>query len=312
MIYVVILNWNGATDTIACLRSLGNLEGNLPKILVCDNASTDDSWCRLQAYVTSQSTLDIRLVQTGSNLGFAGGNNVGLRLALSDPDMEFVWVLNNDTEVAPDALSSMLAYIKTRSDVGICGTTLLYMDEPSLIQAVGGRYNSWLGTSQHILGHQKYSKAICESVDPNTFDYVVGASLFVRRSVLEQVGLLSEDYFLYCEEIDWATRMRRRSSEYKIGYAPEGIVYHREGASTGSNDRGKKTYRYFSDYFFITSRLMFARKFYPFHSLVVQASMFLVALNRMKRGHWRSAVVAFWCFCGVIPRFMDPRRAVSV
>ena len=310
MIYIILLNWNGSDDTIACLESIQRLKEQTPRVVVCDNASSDDSWVKLKTYVASQSRLDIQLVQTGSNLGFAGGNNVGLRLALSDPEMQFAWVLNNDTEVAPKALSFLLDYMNAHPDVGICGSTLLYANDPNMIQAVGGKYNPWLGTSKHVLGHQKFSQAVCESVDPDSFDYVVGASMFVRREVLERVGLLSEDYFLYSEEIDWATRMKRRTPEMKLGYAPASLVYHKEGASTGANDRQGKTYRYFADYFFITSRLKFARKYYPLHSLVVQASMLLVALNRVRRGQWRSGIVALSCFCGVIPGFMDPRKTV--
>ena len=310
MIAIVILNWNGCVDTIACLETLKRLRADNCRIIICDNSSTDDSWTILKAYVASQIGLDIQLVQTGSNLGFAGGNNVGLRLALSDPEMQFAWVLNNDTEVASEALSYLLAYMNAHPDVGICGSTLLYADDPSLIQAVGGQYNPWLGTSKHVLGHQKFRQTICESVNPDSFDYVVGASMFVRRAVLERVGLLSEDYFLYCEEIDWATRMKRQMPKMRLGYAPASLVYHKEGASTGANDRQGKTYRYFADYFFITSRLKFARKYYPLHSLVVQASMLLVTLNRVRRGQWRSAAVALCCFCGVIPGFVDPRDGV--
>lgn len=308
MVYVVVLNWNGAVDTIACLKSLERLEGELPKVIVCDNASTDDSWAKLQAYESAQTVLDIQLLQTGSNLGFAGGNNVGLRVAMSDPEMKFVWVLNNDTEVTSEALYYLLTYMETRSDVGICGSTLLYMNDPNLVQAVGGQYNAWLGTSRHVLGHQKYSKAACASIDADSFDYVVGASMFVRRSVLEQVGLLSEDYFLYCEEIDWATRMKLQMSDMKLGYAPASVVYHKEGASTGANDRGGKTYSYFADYFFITSRIRFARKFFPIQRWTVQLSMLPVALNRFRRKQWRSLLVAVCALFGVIPEALDPRR----
>lgn len=307
-VYVVLVNWCGAEDTIACLRSLAKLDDVLPKVIVCDNASVDGSWDRLQAYVSSQIRLDIRLVQTGANLGFAGGNNVGLQMALSDPEMQFVWLLNNDTEVAPEALSSLMRYMNEHVNVGICGSTLLYMHSPGLIQAVGGQYNFWLGTSRHVLGHQKYSVALCQSVDPATLDYVVGASMFVRRSVLEQVGLLSEDYFLYCEEIDWATRMKRQMTEMKLGYAPLSLIYHKEGASTGSNDRTGKAYSYFADYFFITSRIRFARKFFPIKRWAVQLSMVPVALNRFRRKQWRSLLVAVCALFGVIPEALDPRK----
>lgn len=308
MVYVVILNWNGAADTIECLTSLSKLAGEAPKILVCDNASTDNSWAMLANYIENQTKLDIQLIQTGANLGFAGGNNIGLRLALSDPEMQFVWLLNNDTEVDPEALSSLMRYMNVHANVGICGSTLLYMHDPTLIQAVGGQYNFWLGTSRHVLCNQKYSEDLCKTVDSATLDYIVGASMFVRRAVLEGIGLLAEDYFLYCEEIDWTTRMRLKAPEYKLGYCAESIVYHREGASTGAKERAGKNYRYFSDYFFITSRLRCVRRFYPLRKYMVQATMFLVTLNRIRRGQLKSAFVAICCFVGFIPSFMDPRK----
>ena len=311
MVYVIILNWNGATDTIACIESLARLNGPLPKVIVCDNASSDDSWGRLQSCVADHPEMNIHLQQTGANLGFAGGNNVGLRIALSDPSMEFVWLLNNDTVVEPDSLALQLRYMREHPQVGICGSTLLYADEPDRIQAVGGRYHPWQISAKHVLGHHRYSESLCRSVDPGEFDYVVGASMFVRRNVLEKVGLLSEDYFLYFEEIDWATRMKRILPGMTLGYAPDSLVYHKEGGSTQSSNRVRKTYRYFADYFFITSHLKFSRKHYPLRSIVVQASMLLIALNRVRRGQGRSALVALSCFFGRIPRRLDPRRMVD-
>lgn len=311
MIYVVVLNWNGGADTIAALDSLGKLEGVLPKVIVCDNASADDSWSRLQAYVEQQSALDIQLVQTGANLGFAGGNNVGLRLALADPAMTFAWLLNNDTQVAPNSLTALMSYMHAHPKVGICGSTLLYMHDPTRMQAVGGQYNSWLGTSRHVLNHQKYSQQTCHSVNPVNFDYVVGASMFVRRAVLETVGLLNEDYFLYFEEIDWAIRLKRLMPGATLGYAPDSLVYHKEGASTGAANQIKKTYRYFSDYFFITSRIKFSRRFFTFRRMTVQASMLLVAAKRVRRGQFKSALVALCCLCNINTDFLDPTRSVN-
>ena len=311
MVYVIILNWNGAADTIACLDSLKRLRKTALKVIVCDNKSIDDSWSRLNQYVSMSDELDIQLVQTGSNLGFAGGNNVGLRIALADPRMEYAWLLNNDTEVDIDALQALLDYMAVHPEVGICGSTLLYADDPSQIQAIGGKYNPWLGSSRHLLGHQPYRRSLVDSFNQDDIDYVVGASLFVRRSVLEKVGLMSEEYFLYYEEIDWATRMKRLIPGGKLGFAPDSIVLHKEGSSTQVNDRLNKTYRYSSDYFFITSRLKFSRKYFPLHSIVVQASMLWVALNRLRRGQVKSAWVALCCFCGFDPFWLDPRHQVE-
>ena len=311
MIYIIILNWNGATNTIACLNSLEKIKAPRFKVLVCDNGSTDDSWLRLKSYQLHNHVLNIELIQTGANLGFAGGNNVGLKIALSDPAMDYIWLLNNDTLVTRDSLAALCRYMIKHSTVGICGSTLLYLDEPNRIQAVGGKYNRWLGTSTHLLGYVCYSETICHSINPVEMDYIVGASMFVRRSVLEQVGLLSEDYFLYSEEIDWTTRMKRLMPSMTLGYASDSLVYHKEGASTQSGGRVKK-YQYFSDYFFITSRLKFSRKFYPLQSLVVQASMLLVAFRRFRSGQPRSAVVALCCFLGWIPTWLDPRHKINL
>lgn len=311
MVSIILLNWNGSQDTISCLESLRGLHATDFRIIVCDNGSTDDSWLRLENYVSDQISLNIKLLQTGSNLGYAAGNNIGIRYALEDPETQFLWLLNNDTVVTPESLHVLMEYMAQHSDVGVCGSTLCYLDAPEVIQAVGGRYNTWLGRSTHLLGHEPFNLDVCRSVKTSCFDYVVGASMFIRREVLEKIGALSEDYFLYYEEIDWATRMKREASEFRIGYAPESVVYHREGASTGTNDQSKKSYHYFSDYFFITSRLRFSRKYYPFCSLTVQLSMLLVAFNRLRFCQWRSAAVALWCFCGIIPVFMDPRRVTS-
>lgn len=307
MVYVIILNWNGADDTIKCLKSLGCLDGLLPKVIVCDNNSTDDSWSKIEDFLTHQTRLEIQLVQTGLNLGFAAGNNVGLHIALSDSAMDFVWLLNNDTLVAPGALIALKRYMYLHTTVGVCGPTLLYADEPNRIQAVGGRYNPWLGVSEHVLGNQLFSPTLCQTVNRAELDYVVGASMFIRREVIEKLGFLSENYFLYYEEIDFAMRLKREMPHLTIGYAHDSLVFHKEGASTKSSNRLVKTYCYFSDFFFITSRLKFSRKFYPLHSLVVQASMLLVALRRIRSGQFRSALVALCCFCGVIPNWLDPR-----
>jgi len=307
-VYAILLNWNGADDTIECLKSLSLLKGEYPKVIVCDNASTDNSWQKLQAYVATQDILGIQLIQTGSNLGFAAGNNVGLRIALSDPSMEFVWILNNDTEVAPDALNALLQYMVAHPKVGICGSTLLYLDEPNLIQAVGGKFNSWLGTSKHLLGHHAYSEEVCTAIDSSAIDYVVGASMFVRRILLEEIGLLGEEYFLYYEEIDWATRMKRETPQWLVGYAPKSIIYHKEGGATGANDLAVKSYNFLTDYYFITSRLKFTRKFYPYRVVLVRISMLGVALNRLRRRQYRSMALALCVFAGYIPNFLVPLR----
>lgn len=309
-VVVVVLNWRRAYDTMVCLDSLAELAGEKPRVIVCDNDSKDGSVALLNSYA-SKSSLDIHVLETGSNLGFAGGVNVGLRAALADPSMRYVWVLNNDTQVDPAALDTLLEKMVEDPKIGICGSTLLYLNEPQKIQAVGGCYNPWLGTTSHCLGHETYSAERCRAFDETTLDYVVGASMFVPRAFLETVGLMDDRYFLYYEEIDWACQMHRKRPDLHLAYAPDSMVFHAEGASTGSNDRNGKGYVYRSDYYMLTSRLKCTRKNFPTKIWSVKLSMLLVMLNRIRRGHWLSARLAF-CLClGLDIRFLAPGRQIN-
>lgn len=302
---VVLLNWRRAHDTMACLDSLAKLEGSKPRAIVCDNGSGDNSVELLEAYAR-ESSLDIRVRQTGANLGFAGGVNVGLREALADPGLRYAWILNNDTQLHPQALNALLQKMQTDPTIGICGSTLLYLEDPHKIQAVGGCYNPWLGTTRHCLGHETYTPERCRAFDEHTLDYVVGASMFVRREVLDTVGLMDERYFLYFEEIDWAYQMHIKRPDLRLAYAADSLVYHAEGATTGGNDRDGKRYSYTSDFFMLTSRLKCTRKNFPARLWSVQLSMLLVMLNRIRRGHWASARLALHLCLGLSVQSLAP------
>ena len=329
MITIVVLNWNGAEDTLRCLESLGKLKGERPNILVVDNGSEDDSVARIRGAINGLSQKGdlviellegelpeetvfeggkaiLGLIKGKRNLGFGGGVNLGLRVAIRDPRMTAAWILNNDTVVDQDALKALRSTLDNEPNSGIVGSTLLYLDRPDLIQAVGGLYNPWLGTTSHVLGHKPYSKELCATVDPREFDYIVGAALCIRREVLEQVGLLSEDYFLYFEELDYVERMKRLMPEQRLGYAPESLIYHKEGGSTGATDLGGKKTSATTDYFFLKSRIRFARRFYPFQYPLVHLLLLGILLNRLRRGHWASAWLTASLFFGRMP---SPRRS---
>ena len=325
MITIVVLNWNGADDTLRCLESLGRLNGERPNILVVDNGSEDDSVPRIREAINGLSQkgdlvlellegelpeetvyeggkVILGLIKGARNLGFGGGVNLGLRVALRDPRMTAAWILNNDTVVDQGALEAIECTLVKEPDAGIIGSTLLYLEKPELIQAVGGRYNKWFGTTSHVLGHKPYSKERCAAIDPKTFDYIVGASFCIRREVLERVGLLSEEYFLYFEELDYVERMKRRMPEWRLGYAPESLVFHKEGGSSGASDLDGKNTSPETDYFFLTSRILFAKRFYPFQYPLVHLMLVGVLLNRVRRCHWASASLAASLLIGRVPR----------
>jgi hypothetical protein len=219
----------------------------------------------------------LTLIQNGANLGFAGGNNVGLRYALGDPNCQFFWLLNNDTVVEPDALSSLVNLMRQRNEVGLCGSLNLSYYNPKEVQSQGGKtYRRWTARV-----HTPPPQTV-DQVDshPMPMDYVNGASMLASRGFLETVGLMEESYFLYYEELDWAMRAK---GKFDLGYARKSVIYHKEGAAIGSNpDRMKRSL--VSDKYLSRSRVLFTKRFFPWALPSVLAWICLAAAYRLWRG----------------------------
>ena len=326
--YVIILNWNGWQDTIECLESVLRLDYDSFRVIVCDNASGDHSLDRIAAWArgdiaASCSNPDLQhltypptskpvpflriepgepialetrsealfLVETGANLGFAGGNNVGLRLALRAGDLDYAWLLNNDTVVERGALSSLVATMKNRPDIRICGSTLLYYHSPRTVQALGGAtYNHWTARGGCIGRGRELDRVQSRHDVERQMQLVFGASMFVRRSFLEQIGLLDESYFLYFEENDWAIRSRGR---FGLAYCPESIVYHKEGASIGSSEVKGKRRSELSERFGSRNRVLFTKTYYPVALVTVILAMLMSALHRLATGQIGNFIMIF-------------------
>ncbi|WP_047682711.1 MULTISPECIES: glycosyltransferase family 2 protein [Xenorhabdus] len=296
MIYIIVLNWNGAEDTISCVKSLLKSNYDNYNIIVVDNKSTDNSYLKLKYELPiiagnptnffeisienikkhkCQRNKEILLIQSGSNLGYAGGNNIGILFALNQTDMEYVWILNNDTEVHPSAIEELIIKCKSNSEIGICGSRLILFDDRTKMQSLGGIHNKLLCTTKQYAWMQNASIKYNDNEVAEKIDYVVGAAMFLTKRCLNNVGLLSEDYFLYFEELDIC--LRAKSKGFLIGVCSESHVYHKEGASTGG---GKNN---IADYYSIRNRLIVTRKFFPKFYIFVWLSLFGVAINRARR-----------------------------
>ena len=269
MVYIIVLNFNHPDITIECLESIKLLSFEHYSVILVDNASTDNSVDILKKYL--QFNKDIHFLTTDENRGYAAGNNVALRYALKQKDMTYCWILNNDTIVDKNALGKLYKFMEVYKDVGICGSKLIYDWDRNKIQGYGGYFNPVLAMSRP-----------CKDIRMiKHIDFVIGASVFVRREFLQDIGLMCEDYFLYCEEIDWAERAK---GKYKIACVPESIVYHKEGASTGGKSVENRTM--LSDYYQLRSRLLFTKKFYKKYLPTVYFTMIYAIFNRIKRGQY--------------------------
>jgi len=231
------------------------------------------------------------LIQTGRNLGFAGGNNVAIRYALAKDDFEYIWFLNNDTVIERDTLSKLVQkfekYRKLPKKIGIVGSKLLYYDNPKMIQGIGGIYNKWFAVAKH-LGVFEEDKGQYDNEEVlDKIDYIIGASMLVSRDFIKEVGLMCEDYFLYFEELDWTLRGNQKG--YGLGYCWESKVYHKEGKSIGSSSKGEKKSE-IADYYGLRNRIVFTKKFFPKYLWSVYLGFLVVIWNRIKRGQFKRIV----------------------
>jgi len=216
-VVIIILNWNGLRDTIACLESLSRLDYPRYQVVVVDNGSTDGS-----AEAIREGFPDVALIKNGENLGFTGGNNVGLRYALAQ-GADYTLLLNNDTEVAPDFMVRLIVAAESDPSVGITGPTIYYYARPELIWSAGGMIDRLRGQTRMVgLNEQdagQYSTA------PREVDFVTGCALLVKRAVMERVGLLDERFFAYYEEAEWCVRAQRAG--FRIVHVPTAKIWHK-------------------------------------------------------------------------------------
>jgi GT2 family glycosyltransferase len=214
----ILLNWNGWRDTVECLNALEECRYQNRTIIVVDNGSNNDSVARIRA-----AHPDVLLLESKKNLGFAGGNNIGIRYALTQ-ETEYVWLLNNDTEPAPDALSALVAKALTDRRIGAIASICYYANKPSIVQVwAGARVNLWIG----------YGRNSTEPRPDDWFHSLYGASMLIARPAIEDVGMLDEGFFHYWEETEFCLRLLEK--KWLLAAAPKSHVLHKVGASTGDS-----------------------------------------------------------------------------
>jgi len=271
----VVLNWRDSASTIACIDSLLALDADLA-VIVVDNDSGDGSLERITAHAEATTAARgytlitpaaiggqrpdqrwMTVLSSGRNGGYAFGNNVGIRLALQAADCRYVWILNADVVVpAVSALNSLVAMMEADPAIGIGGAKVVYAGDPDVVQTLGGGTVDRRGQTHQLGQGQRSDLPVDEAAVAAQLDYINGACSFVRRSLIEDIGLMAEDYFLYFEEVDWFARARGR---FRLGFAADAVVLHHVGKSIGTSDSTGRSA--LSTYYMTSSRLRFCRRF---------------------------------------------------
>lgn len=255
----IVLNWNGWRDTIDCLNALKRCTYADLSIIVVDNGSTNESVSEIRT-----AHPDVPILESGRNLGFAGGNNIGIRRALAQ-GADYVWLLNNDTLPHHDALTALVTKALIDSRIGAVGSICSRADQPGATEAwAGARVNLWIG----------YGRNTTEPQDDTWFHSLNGTSMLISRSALEDAGLLDERFFLYWEDTEFCLRLRKKG--WRLAAAPDSYVLHKVNASTGGNKLVLDRYQ-------TTSGLRLLR----LHSPAPRLAMFLfLAIRIARRIYW--------------------------
>lgn len=243
LVTIIILNWNGWRDTIACVETCRRLTWPNFRILVVDNGSNDGS-----GDILHKSLPDLEIIQTGANLGFAGGNNAGIRRALGQ-GTEFIWLLNNDAIVDPEALTMLVETMNDNKDAGIAGSKVYFHDQPRMIWSAGGAWSR---------GRLRLRQRGAYQIDNGQYDAdcrldsLSGCSMLVRSSMIEKIGVMDENYFLYWEDTDWCARALK--SGYEVVFASGSHIWHKVSAGAGQHSE-------LQYYYYTRNGLHFCRKY---------------------------------------------------
>jgi len=319
-VHVILVNWNNAPDTLECLESLLRIDYPNYQIIVCDNASSDGSVDRIRDWAAgrigapaitapltplmsapraepgpiigldragaeSGGTADSRaarlvLIQNEANLGFAGGNNVGMRYVLAAGgarDGSYVCLLNNDTVVSREWLTRMVQHISVDATIGAAGAMLYEYSAPELVESAGGGVvKSWQGMPRGTTATRQ--RRGTPDVIPRRLDFLTGACLLMRAATLERTGLIDERYFMYCEDIDFSLRIR--SLGLRLALVPDAELWHKAGGTMPHRSA-------MHDYYLVRNSLLLVHKFYP--AMLPAALLFSVyrcAVPKLVRGDW--------------------------
>ena len=254
---IIVLNFNGQTDTLGCLESLMRLKNDQfnADIYLVDNHSTDRSVEIVRAKFPS-----VELLVNAENLGFSGGNNVGISKALKQ-DSDWILLLNNDTVVEKNFLDELLKFASVNKKVGILGPALKFKRGFEIFYDLGGVINPLFGRTTHR------TVSLLTDQLPRKVDYVSGACMLLKREVVEEIGLLEEKYFFGFEDVEYCRTAKRRG--FEIFNVPSSVVEHKISSSIGAVSPTKNYYLLRNNLLFFYRELLFPKNLLGYLYLMV-------------------------------------------
>ena len=216
-VVIILINYNNHGQTIECISSLNKCSYRNFKILVVDNGSEHPS-----IETVRKAHQNVEIVETGTNLGFAGGNNFGIRSALSK-EPKYILLLNNDTIVEHDFLDALVDTLESDESIAVGGGMICYHPRTDTIWYGGGKFVFWRVTAVHSDMEQRADKQ--SALVSKDVTFITGCMMLIRTDVLKTTGLLDERFFMYCEDVEFCRRLVRLG--YRLRYVPESKIFHK-------------------------------------------------------------------------------------
>lgn len=284
LVSVITVNYNSIQVTLELLASLRNSTYSSVEVIVVDNASTENA-----EELIKQNFPNIQWVRSSENLGFAGGNNLGIQASKG----HFLFFVNNDTEVTSNLISNLVTILSDNPNIGIVSPKIKYFNT-NVIQYAGYTPMSLItARNEAIANKQEDSKAL---TGLHSTPYAHGAAMMIPRKIIEKVGAIPEDFFLYYEELDWCEQIKRAG--FKIAVDLSSSIYHKESMSVGKTSSLKLFYQ-------TRNRILFVRRNMPlggkllFHiylyMLVAPVKLFKYLLSghtHYAKAYWRAILLA--------------------
>jgi GT2 family glycosyltransferase len=280
---IVLLNFEGATDTIACLESLGNISYQNHNVVVVDNASSDDSLHTINKYLREkhsntygyfespelaikENALENRytLIKSNKNGGYGSGNNIGIRYALKILNTNYVLILNNDTVVDSNFLEPLVSACESDHKIGIASGKIFFMNRPNTIWFNGGKFYPCTSKVKHL----DFGRQDTGQYPPQYCNFLSGCMWLVPVRVFNTVGLINEEYFMYVEDLEFSQRVIK--SGYRLGVSGASKIWHKAGGSTGGHLSP------FSTYYIARNSLKFIWHDAPGHCKIVSLFYLIV------------------------------------
>jgi GT2 family glycosyltransferase len=238
-ISIITINYNGLKDTCQLIDSIP-IEQQSIEMIVVDNASANDEATNIESRYPN-----ITVIRSESNLGFAGGNNLGIKASHG----KYLFFLNNDTYFEHFDISALVTRLASSPNIGVVCPKIRFAYGDQLIQFAGYTPLSLITIRNQSIGFGKKDEG--QYAQPHTTPYAHGAAMMVKRDVIDSVGLMPEEFFLYYEELDWSMQITRAG--YEIWYEPGCTIFHKESQTTGTDSPLR-------EYYLTRNRLLLAER----------------------------------------------------